>query len=151
PGTLLHDLDQPVELGPRAEYLPRDSHGAREMTLRDALVLSSNRAAVHLQQQVGLMSVLDYARRLGVTTPLPEVPSLALGSGDVTLMELTSAYAVFANQGVRVNPILIRRIESANGDVLFRADADRHRVIREETAFLMTSMLSDVIARGTGS
>jgi penicillin-binding protein 1A len=151
PGTLLHDLDQPIDLGQRAEYLPRDPHGAAEMTLRDALVLSSNRAAVHLQQQVGLMSVLDYARRLGVTTPLPEVPSLALGSGDVTLMELTSAYAVFANQGVRVNPILIRRVESANGDVLFRADADRHRVIREETAFLMTSMLSDVIARGTGS
>jgi 1A family penicillin-binding protein len=151
PGTLLHDLDQPIAFGAHQEYLPRDMHAATEMTMRDALVLSSNRAAVHLQQQVGLASVLDYAQRLGVTSRLPEVPSLALGSGEVTLMELTSAYAVFANQGVRVNPILIRRIETADGRVLFRADVERHRVIREETAFLMTSMLSDVIARGTGT
>jgi penicillin-binding protein 1A len=82
---------------------------------------------------------------------LPNVPSLALGSGEVTLMELTSAYSVFANQGVRVNPTLIRRVESANGEVLFRADPNRHRVIREETAFLITNLLSDVIARGTGT
>jgi membrane peptidoglycan carboxypeptidase len=158
PGTLLRDLDQPIAFdrggsGRAAvgHYLPRDPHGAPEMTLRDALVLSSNRAAVHLQQQVGLTAVLDYAQRLGVSSRLPAVPSLALGSGEVTLMELTAAYAVFANQGVRVNPILIRRVEAADGRVLFRADADRHRVIREETAFLMTNMLSDVIARGTGT
>jgi membrane peptidoglycan carboxypeptidase len=156
PGMLLHDLDQPIVLnastrGPRAQYLPRDTHEAREMTVRDGLVLSSNRAAVHLQQQIGLISILDYAQRLGVTSRLPEVPSLALGSGEVTLLELTSAYAVFANQGVRVNPTLIRRVESASGEVLFRADAQRHRVIREETAFLITSMLSDVLVRGTGT
>jgi 1A family penicillin-binding protein len=160
PGMLLRDLDQPILItaagasaarGARGMYLPRDTHEAREMTLRDGLVLSSNRAAVHLQQQVGLISVLDYAQRLGVTSHLPEVPSLALGSGEVTLLELTSAYAVFANQGIRVNPILIRRVESSTGEVLFRADAQRHRVIREETAFLMTSMLSDVLVRGTGT
>jgi penicillin-binding protein 1A len=155
PGTLLRDLDQPVEFarGTRqlGHYLPRDPHGAPEMTLRDALVLSSNRAAVHVQQQVGTTAVLDYAQRLGVTSRLPVVPSLALGSGEVTLMELTSAYAVFANQGVRVTPTLIRRVESADGQVLFRADADRHRVIREETAYLITNMLSDVLVRGTGT
>jgi penicillin-binding protein 1A len=165
PGMMLRDLDEPILFdrgtGRTAvpgtavrrigRYLPRDPHGLPEMTLRDALVLSSNRAAVHLQQQVGVMSVLDYAQRLGVASRLPVVPSLALGSGEVTLMELTSAYAVFANQGVRVNPIMIRRVESASGEVLFRADSDRHRVIREETAFLITNMLSDVIARGTGT
>jgi penicillin-binding protein 1A len=160
PGTMLRDLDLPVlfdrgtgsnSIRNIGRYLPRDPHGLPEMTLRDALVLSSNRAAVHLQQQVGVTSVLDYAQRLGVSSRLPNVPSLALGSGEVTLMELTSAYSVFANQGVRVNPTLIRRVESANGEVLFRADPNRHRVIREETAFLITNMLSDVIARGTGT
>jgi 1A family penicillin-binding protein len=151
PGTMLRGLDLPLASASAADYLPRDPHGAAEMTMRDALVVSSNHAAVHLMENIGLSSVLMFAQRMGINSQLPAVPSLALGSGEVTLLELTSAYGVFTNQGVRTEPVLIRRIESAQGEVLFRGDAAPRRVIREDTAYLTTSMLADVVLRGTGS
>jgi penicillin-binding protein 1A len=150
PGTMLHDLDQPVEAidGP---YLPRGEHEATEMTVRRALTVSSNRAAVHMLQHVGMSSVLSYAQRFGIESPLPAVPSLALGTGEVTLLELTSAYAVFANKGEYVEPTLIRRVESASGEVLYRAPSTTRHVVSEDTAYLITNMLSDVIQRGTAN
>ena len=150
PGTMLRDLDQPVEAidGP---YLPRGEHEATEMTVRRALTVSSNRAAVHMLQHVGMSSVLNYAQRFGIESPLPAVPSLALGTGEVTLLELTSAYAVFANKGEHVEPTLIRRVESASGEVLYRARSATRHVVSEDTAYLITNMLSDVIQRGTAN
>jgi 1A family penicillin-binding protein len=150
PGTMLRELDQPVEAvdGP---YLPRGEHEETEMTVRRALTLSSNRAAVHMLQHVGTSSVLNYAQRFGIESPLPAVPSLALGTGEVTLLELTSAYAVFANKGEYVEPTLIRRVESASGEVLYRARSTTRHVVSEDTAYLITNMLSDVIQRGTAN
>ena len=150
PGTMLRDLDQPVEAidGP---YLPRGEHEEAEMTVRRALTVSSNRAAVHMLQHVGMSSVLNYAQRFGIESPLPAVPSLALGTGEVTLLELTSAYAVFANKGEHVEPTLIRRVESASGEVLYRARSATRHVVSEDTAYLITNMLSDVIQRGTAN
>jgi 1A family penicillin-binding protein len=150
PGTMLRDLDQPVE-APEGPYLPRGEHEASEMTVRRALTLSSNRAAVHMLQHVGMSSVLSYAQRFGIESPLPAVPSLALGTGEVTLVELTSAYAVFANKGEHVEPTLIRRVESASGEVLYRARSATRHVVSEDTAYLITHMLSDVITRGTAT
>lgn len=148
PGTMLRELDQPVEAidGP---YLPRGEHEETEMTVRRALTVSSNRAAVHMLQHVGMSSVLNYAQRFGIESPLPAVPSLALGTGEVTLLELTSAYSVFANKGEHVEPTLIRRVESASGEVLYRARSATRHVVSEDTAYLITNMLSDVIQRGT--
>jgi penicillin-binding protein 1A len=77
------------------------------------------------------------------------VPSLALGSGEVTLQELTSAYGAFASAGVYHHPVLIRRIEDSDGTVLFEADETGVRAVSEQTAFLLTSMLSDVVNAGT--
>ena len=74
------------------------------------------------------------------------MPSLALGTGEVTLLELTSAYAVFANKGEHVEPTLIRRVESATGEVLYRARSTTRHVVSEDTAYLVTNMLSDVIS-----
>jgi 1A family penicillin-binding protein len=150
PGTMLHELDQPVEAvdGP---YLPRGEHEATEMTVRRALTVSSNRAAVHMLQHVGMSTALHYAQRFGIESPLPAVPSLALGTGEVTLLELTSAYAVFANKGEYVEPTLIRRVESASGEVLYRASSSTRHVVSEDTAYLVTNMLSDVIQRGTAN
>jgi penicillin-binding protein 2D len=150
PGTMLRDLDQPVEAldGP---YLPRGEHEEPQMTVRRALTVSSNRAAVHMLQHVGTYAVLSYAKRFGITSPLPAVPSLALGTGEVTLLELTSAYAVFANKGEHVEPTLIRRVESASGEVLYRARSATRHVVSEDTAYLVTNMLSDVIQRGTAA
>ena len=150
PGTILRDLDQPVP-APGGGYLPRGEHEAAEMTVRQALVVSSNRAAVHTLQRVGLSSFLHNAQRFGFTSPLPVVPSLALGTGEVSLLELTSAFGVFANRGEYVEPTLIRRIESAQGEVIYRARPETRFVVGEDTAYLMTNMLADVIDRGTGT
>jgi membrane carboxypeptidase/penicillin-binding protein len=118
------------------------------MTLRTALRTSSNRAAVQLLNSVGIKSAVGYAERLNVGTP-PSVPSLALGAGDVTLMSLTAAYGAFANAGVVRQPVLIRRVEDTDGQVLFEDQGSSHRAISEATAFLMSSMLADVVNSGT--
>jgi penicillin-binding protein 1A len=121
-----------------------------EYTLRRALKVSSNRASAQLLQQVGLSPVLDYAHRLGIESQLPAVPSLALGTGGVTLLELTSAYVPFASEGRWVKPAFIRRVEDNDGRVIWSAPYVAHQAIDASTAFLMSSMLRDVIAGGTG-
>ena len=120
------------------------------MSLRAALRTSSNRAAVHLLQNVGIGRAVDTARRLGVGD-LPPVPSLALGSGEVTLQALTAAYAAFANHGRVPRPRLIRRVEDSDGHVLFDDTPSSTAAVSDVTAFLMASMLADVVNAGTGS
>ena len=79
------------------------------------------------------------------------MPSLALGTGELTLLELTSAYSAFANQGMRADPVFIRRVTDGSGTVLWQTRVTTARAVSPETAFLMSSMLSDVILRGTAS
>ena len=100
----------------RAAYLPGGEHESDSTTLRSALVHSSNRAAVHLLQRVGLRPTIDLADRMGLDS-MPAVPSLALGTGEVSLLNLTSAYTVFANGGILQPPTFIRRVEDADGRV----------------------------------
>ena len=100
--------------------MPEDEHSdASSMTLRTALRTSSNRAAVQLLNTVGIKNAVSYAEKLNVGTP-PSVPSLALGAGEVTLAQLTAAYGAFANGGVVREPMLIRRVEDADGKVLYQ-------------------------------
>jgi len=148
PGTTLDGLDATVDSAQGA-YLPGGEHEVDSATLRSALVTSSNRAAVHLMQRVGLRPTIDLANRVGLSE-MPAVPSLALGTGEVSLLKLTSAYTAFANGGILQPPVIIRRIEDSDGRVLFRGDQQGHRVISESTAYLMASMLSDVVNHGTG-
>jgi len=89
-----------------------------------------------------------YAQRLGINN-VPAVPSLALGSGDVSLLSMTSAYSAFANQGMLAPPSLIRRVEDLSGHVMFVSSRREERALSEATAFIMTSMMSDVINSGT--
>ncbi len=148
PASLIEKLDEPIQTL-QGDWVPEDGHSsASAMTMRAALKISSNRAAVRMLEQVGIHKAVAYAERLGVGSQ-PSVPSLALGSGEVTLESLTSAYAVFASGGVRRTPHLIRRVEDADGQVLYRAPLEETRVISPQTAFLMTNMLSDVINGGT--
>ena len=107
PASMLHHLDEPImtDSGP---WLPSGEHELPDYSLRAALKISSNRAAANLLQQVGYSQAAYYAQRMGIASPLPAVASLALGTGGVTLMELTSAYGVFANQGVAIAPHLDR-------------------------------------------
>ncbi len=150
PGTLLHDLDTPIAAGDET-WLPSGGHEEPEYTLRAALKTSSNRAAAQLLQQIGVSAAVYYAERLGIESQLPLVPSLALGTGEVTLLELTTAYTAFANRGSVAAPRLITRVDDGSGATIFTA-AERHtQAISATTAYLMSSMLSDVISSGTGS
>ena len=114
------------------------------MTIRTALRTSSNRAAVQTLNSIGIPNAVAYAKKLNVGTP-PSVPSLALGASDVTLLSLTAAYGAFADRGIVHTPVLIRRVEDSDGRVLFQAKQKTTQAISESTAFLMSSMLADVV------
>jgi 1A family penicillin-binding protein len=148
PEDELEDLDEQVSnvaWDPDDEHLEEDS-----VTLRDGLRLSSNRAAVKLLSEVGLGKTLRSARAFGFDD-LPNVPSVALGSGEVTLSAITSAYGAFANGGTLTPPSLIRRVVDADGVVLFESAPTATRVIKPVTAYLMADMLRGVIDAGTGN
>jgi 1A family penicillin-binding protein len=150
PGSVLTDLDTPIYASGRM-WLPVGEHEASQYTLRKALKVSSNRAAAQLLQHVGVGTAVDYAHRFGIDSDLPSVPSLALGTGEVTLLELTAAYGVFANQGLLAAPRLVIRVEDGEGRVIWSAPITATRAISQTTAFLMSSMLADVVSSGTAT
>jgi penicillin-binding protein 1A len=150
PATLIEDLDRPIDTYEGA-WLPDDEHSvASSMTMRTALRTSSNRAAVRMLETIGIDRAVAYAQKLGVGA-VPNVPSLALGSGEVTLSSMTAAYAAFAHGGVVREPILIRRVEASDGSILFEDDPRPRRAVSETTAFLMATMLADVVDAGTAN
>jgi penicillin-binding protein 1A len=105
---------------------------------------------VRLLSKIGTQETIRFARTLGIRSPLKAVLPLALGSSDVTLLELTSAYSVFANSGIRLDPVAILQITDSNGRTLFANDAIPVQALRPETAYLVTNLLKGVIERGTG-
>ena len=146
--SLVTQLDEPI-LTFEGAWIPEDEHStAPAMTVRAALRTSSNRAAVRMLEQIGIAKAVDQARKMGLGN-VPSVPSVALGSGEVTLMAMTSAYAAFADAGQLHSPTFIRRVEGADGQVLYESRPSTQQVVSAKTAFLMTSMLSDVINHGT--
>jgi penicillin-binding protein 1A len=96
-------------------------------------------------------NVIDLARALGLTTPIPPVPSVFLGAAEVNPAEFVAAYATFANGGMRVTPGLVQRVDDAQGNVIWAEPEEPVRAIDEATAFLTVSLLEDVVNRGTGS
>jgi membrane carboxypeptidase/penicillin-binding protein len=150
PATLIQNLNAPIPTL-QGQWTPEDEHSSADsMSLRAGLRTSSNRAAVRLLQDVGIPKTVQYAKAMGVGD-VPSVPSLALGSGEVTLQSLTAAYAAFANKGVVPKPVLIRRVEDRDGTVLFAAEEQGSRAISEVTAYLMANMMADVINAGTAA
>ncbi|MBI3050689.1 MAG: PBP1A family penicillin-binding protein [Acidobacteria bacterium] len=152
PVSTITGLQEVAIDAPSGVWIPRDERDAErnEMTLRAALLESNNAAAVLLQQQLGSTPVLRLARDLGVPDQ-PDVPSLALGSGLVTPLDLTAAYAVFPTLGYRVRPRGIVAVRNAQGEVVHRVHVERERILSEQVAFQMVSMLQDVVNRGTGA
>ncbi|MGE5245444.1 MAG: transglycosylase domain-containing protein [Betaproteobacteria bacterium] len=120
------------------------------LTLRDALNESNNRAAASLQQRVGSGVVLRLASDAGLRE-LPDVPSLSLGTGLVSPLDLTDAYTMFPGGGYVARPRAIVRVADEDDDTVFAQDVDRERVISDQSAFQMVSMLRDVVDRGTGA
>jgi penicillin-binding protein 1A len=146
-------LDEPVTFetasGP---YSPHNYDGKFEgiITLRRALAQSRNIPALKLASKVGIRTVIDYAERFGITSKLPPYLPVALGSAEITLMEQTSAYSVFPNDGVHVTPRYITKVTDYEGRVLEENYPDVKDVITARTARIMTSMLREVVLHGTG-
>src|SRR5579864_1894417 len=146
-------LDEPVSFEtPSGPYSPHnyDENFEGIITLRRALAQSRNIPALKLANKVGIKSVIDYAERFGITAKLPPYLPVALGAAEITLMEQTSAYSVFPNEGVRVIPHYITRVTDYEGRVLEEDFPEVKDVINERTARIMTSMLREVVLHGTG-
>jgi len=146
-------LDEPVSFEtPSGPYTPHNYDEKFEgiITLRRALAQSRNIPALKLANKVGIKSVIEYAERFGITARLPPYLPVALGAAEITLMEQTSAYSVFPNDGVRVIPRYITRVTDYEGRVLEEDFPDVKDVISERTARVMTAMLREVVLHGTG-
>jgi len=143
-------VDQPITV---AGWSPRNDLGQYRgnVPMRLALAHSINSVAVRLQQNVGTQRVIETARRLGIQSDLDSAPSLALGTSEVTLLELTGAYATLANEGVRREPYVIRRVTRKGGAVIFEHAPGRPRTVVTPAALgQMNDMLNAAIVSGTG-
>ena len=121
------------------------------VTLRHALEQSRNVPAVRVMEQLGPTQVIAYARRLGLESPLPPYLAVALGAAEATLLEMTSAYSVFPNQGVRMRPYTILKVTDRAANVLEENRPEPRDAIRADTAYVMTNLLRGVVQRGTGA
>jgi penicillin-binding protein 1A len=122
-----------------------------QITLRRALEQSRNVPAVRVMEQLGPRQVILYARRLGLESPLPEYLAVALGAAEATLLEMTSAFSVYPNQGVRMRPYPILKVTDREGNVLEENRPEPKDAIRADTAFVMTTLLRGVVQRGTAT
>lgn len=148
-------VDEPVcyDVGPDQEpYCPtnykRDYLGP--ITLRHALERSINVPAVRLMHEIGPESVVEYAKRFGFSSELPPFLSVALGAAETTLEEITSAFAIFPNRGIRMTPYRITKIVDRTGKMLEENRPAAHDAIRADTAYVMLNILRGVVERGTG-
>ncbi len=146
-------MDSPIVLPLHNDvWRPRNFDGEFKgrITLRQALRESRNVCSVRLLESVGVDRVIEYARRFGLTTPLPPVPSIAIGSAEVKILEMVRAYSVFANNGLMVEPVFITSVER-DGKPIFTASREVREVIDPRTAYIMTSLLESVVKSGTAS
>jgi penicillin-binding protein 1A len=141
--------DEPVDI---AGYTPTNFGGKYfgTVTLADALAHSVNTIAVTLAQEVGIRNVIAVARRVGIHSPMQANASLALGTAEVTPLELTAAYAVFANGGYRVQPYMVTRIDIGGRPVYTRAAPQPQRVLDHEVVQDLNAMMYGVVIGGTG-
>jgi 1A family penicillin-binding protein len=120
--------------------------------LRKAIARSDNIYAVTTIMRVGAQNVIDMARKLGIDSPMDPVPSLALGTFPVSPFEMAEAYSIFANQGVRIEPTAILRIEDARGKVLYQAEPKQEKIIDPAYTYVLTNLMESVFEEGgTGS
>jgi len=128
-----------------------DEDEGQMVTLKKALSLSINRVTAYLIKQYGPQAVIDVARKMGITSPIEAVPSICLGTPDISVFEMVGAYSVFANKGIWTEPTYITRIEDKNGNILQSYAPRKVEAIDEQSAYLMVSLLEGVVLHGTGS
>ena len=154
PATIIMDTPATFPGGagsPSYSPLNYDRKFEGPVTLRHALEESRNVPAVRVMDQVGPAHVVQYARRLGLQSPIPPYLAVALGAAEATLVEMTSAYSVFPNQGVRMRPYPIGKVIDREGNVLEENRPEPKDAIRADTAFVMTNLLRGVVQRGTAA
>jgi penicillin-binding protein 1A len=152
PSTLILDAPISYPAGPNQPlYSPKNFDGKFEgtITLRRALEDSRNVPAIKMMDMLGPPSVIAYAKRFGFPETFPPYLPIALGAGDATLLEVTSAYTTFPNQGVRMSPYDIVKVVDREGNLLEESRGEPSDVIRADTAFVMTTLLRGVVLRGT--
>ncbi|GAB4171009.1 MAG: PBP1A family penicillin-binding protein [Calditrichia bacterium] len=147
-------LDQPIVIPEEdgTRWTPKNYDGSVSgpMPLREALRRSRNLPTIRLIVDIGPRVVADYAKKMGISSRLSPYPSLALGSSDVKPIEIINAYTVFVNQGVLVQPRFITKIEDRFGNIIYQKNIHKKAVLSPVTAYIVNTMLQDVINRGTG-
>ncbi|MEW6087842.1 MAG: PBP1A family penicillin-binding protein [bacterium] len=134
------------------EWSPSNYYGIYygPVTLRKALSLSLNIASIKLLQETGINKAIEYAKLLGIKSPLVPNFTLALGTSEVTLLEITSAYSIYANEGVHVEPMAIKMIKDVNGNILEKYNHIEHIALKEDVNYIMVDILQAVTKEGTG-
>ena len=152
PSDLVDDSPVSFFSGPGRRWEPENYDGKFRgpITLEQALEDSVNVATVKLLEQIGVARLIEVARRVGIESPLPSDLTLALGSGDVTLLELTAAYGALANQGVRMEPVAVRHVTDGQGRLIEENIPQGREAINPAVAYTLTQMLRGVVERGTG-
>ncbi|MCZ6473492.1 MAG: PBP1A family penicillin-binding protein [SAR324 cluster bacterium] len=153
PASILQDSPRVFTLRSGRKHIPRnyDKKYLGNTTLREALMRSRNVPTVQLVEEMGARKVIEYARKFGLSTAIPEESIIALGTHSVKLDELTRAYSVFAGKGNLAEQIYILRIENAQGEVLEKAEFKQIKVISDATAYLVGDILQDVVRRPLGT
>ncbi|MDP2279308.1 MAG: PBP1A family penicillin-binding protein [Nitrospirota bacterium] len=152
PASMINDEPVTYKGGPKGDWTPEnyDHKHYGPTRLREALTYSRNVVTVKLVDAVGVDKVIKFSRNLGLEGDIPHNLSIALGSLSVTPLELCAGYSVFANNGVRMNPIAVKYITDSKGKILESNEPEGMQAISNQTAFLITSMMQDVINYGTG-
>ncbi len=134
------------------DYMPENANKkyGGELTLIDGLAKSKNTVSAYLMKRVGPKKVIKLARKMGVSSYLPAVPSLCLGTAEISLFEMTSAYSTFANNGIFIDPIFVSRIEDKNGVVIDQFSNTPTEILSEEKNYIMIKLLQGVINKGSG-
>ena len=153
PCTKVPNISYSIQLPDGKFWEPKDSGKNKfgeEVTLRWALAHSNNRISAYLMKRFGPEAVIQMARRMGVTSDIPAVPSICLGVCDISLYEMVGAMSTFANKGVYVKPIFITKIEDKNGNIIETFKAEQHEAMDEVTAYKMIELMKGVVYEGTG-
>lgn len=151
PLSLYRDEPQTFSYG-RATYSPANygrSYSMKPVMMRDALIRSLNTITVDIAMRIGPARIASTAERFGLTTPSVAYPSLALGTAEVTPLQIAAAYAAFANGGTMIEPLLIAGADDPTGNYFLNAKPAQRNVVKATTAYMITDMLQDVVARGT--
>jgi len=144
---------EPMKHGNIDAWCPKNSGDkyGRTRTLKNALANSVNTISARIMDLVGPVPVINLARKMGITSHLPEVPSIALGTPDISLFEMVGAYSTFANQGIYVKPIMITRIEDKNGRAFYEVLPETQDVLSQEAAYVTVNLMQGVTTAGSGA